>query len=123
MPLLLRKGRILVLDDDLAIQKLVAMILKREGYKVDLVDSGRKAIEAAEKTDYMALLLDLMMPTEGGMTVVQHLRKKKPELLQRVILLTGTADSVLQSISKDVFAVVKKPFDAKDLVATVAKLA
>jgi two-component system, NtrC family, response regulator PilR len=122
MPLLRRK-RVLVLDDDLSIRKLVSMILNREGYRVDAVDSGRKAIAAIEKNDYTALLLDIMMPTEGGMTVIQHLRRQRPELLQRVIVLTGTADSALQSISKDVFAIVKKPFETRDLVDTVTRLA
>ncbi len=120
--LLRRRGRVLVLDDDASIRRLVSTLLKREGYRVDAVDSGHKAIEAAEKNDYTALLLDIMMPTEGGMTVVQHLRRHRPELLQRVILLTGTTDTVLKSIAKDVFAVVKKPFDAKDLIVTVARL-
>ncbi|HSP33861.1 MAG TPA: response regulator [Thermoanaerobaculia bacterium] len=122
MALLRRKGRILLLDDDVSMQKLVSMILKREGYRVDAVDSGRKAIEAAEKEDYTALLLDIMMPTEGGMTVLQHLRKNRPELLKRVVLLTGTSDSVLKTISKDVFAVVKKPFQPEELVRTVARI-
>ena len=123
MPLFSRKARVLVLDDDVSMQKLVSMLLKREGHRVDVVDSGRKAIEAVERNDYVAILLDLMMPTEGGMTVLTHLRAQKPELLQRVILLTGMPDSVLKGISKDVFAVVRKPFDAKVLVATVARLA
>jgi len=122
MPLLRRKSRILILDDDVSIRKLVSMILKREGYRVDTVDSGRQAIEAAEKNDYAALILDIMMPTEGGMTVVQHLKRHHPELLERVVLLTGTPDSVLKTIAKDVFAVVKKPFETRDLVDTIARL-
>lgn len=122
MPLLKRKSRVLVLDDDVAIQKLVAMLLKREGHRVDVVDSGRKALEAIGKNDYSAIILDLMMPHEGGVTVIRKLREEKPELLRRVILLTGTPDAVIKTISKDVFAVVKKPFDADELVATVAKL-
>ena len=118
-----KKSRVLVLDDDVSIQKLVATLLKREGHRVDVVDNGRKAIEAIDRIDYDAVLLDLMMPTEGGMTVVGHLRQHKPALLQRVILLTATPDAVLKGISKEVFAVVKKPFTAADLIAAVAKLA
>jgi CheY-like chemotaxis protein len=118
-----RKPRVLVLDDDVSMQKLVSMLLKREGLRVDVVGSGRKAIEAIDKHDYAAILLDLMMPHEGGMTVLTHLREKSPELLQHVILLTAMPDSILKGIAKDVFAVVRKPFQASDLVATVARLA
>ena len=112
----------LLLDDDVSIQKLVSTLLKRAGHRVDVVGSGRKAIDAIQKNSYGALLLDLMMPTEGGMTVIQHLKETQPELLRRVVLLTGTPDSVLRSISKDVFAVVKKPFEPEELVETVEKV-
>lgn len=117
-----RKRRVLVLDDDRSMQKLVSMLLKREGYRVDVVGSGKEAIESIEKHEYSAILLDLMMPHEGGMTVLSHLRGKSPALLQRVILMSGMPDSVLRGIAKDVFAVVRKPFEAGDLVATVARL-
>ncbi len=123
MPLFKRKPRVLVLDDDVSMQKLVTMILKREGLRVDVVGSGSKAIEAIDGTEYAAILLDLMMPHEGGMTVISHLRHHKPALLHRVVILTGMPDSVLTAISKEVFAVVKKPFEASELVETVGRLA
>ncbi|HEX9163123.1 MAG TPA: response regulator [Thermoanaerobaculia bacterium] len=123
MGLLKRKPRVLVLDDDASIQKLVSMILKREGYRVDVVDSGRKAIDALDRTSYAAIILDLMMPHEGGVTVLNHIRGREPELLKRVILLTATPESVLRAISKDVFAVVRKPFQTEDLVSALKRLA
>lgn len=104
-------------------QKLVSALLRRKGHRVDVVDSGTKAIEAIDREEYGVLLLDVMMPTEGGVTVLRYLRQHKPELLQRVILLTATAETVLKSISKDVFAVVRKPFDPDHLIATVNRLA
>jgi len=47
-------------------QRLVSTLLKREGYRVDAFLTGRDALRAMEKTDYHVLLLDLMMPHEGG---------------------------------------------------------
>jgi len=118
-----KKSRVLVLDDDASMQKLVSTLLRRKGYRVDVVDSGEEAIDAIGRQKYTALLLDLMMPTEGGMTVLQHLRVHQPDLLKRVILLTAASESVLKSVSKDVFAVVRKPFAADDLIATIKRLA
>lgn len=122
MAFLKRKPRVLVLDDDRSMQKLVSMLLQRQGYRVDVVGSGKEAIESIGNHKYAAILLDLMMPHEGGMTVLGHLREKSPALLQHVILVTGMPDSVLKGIAKDVFAVVRKPFEASELVATVARL-
>jgi DNA-binding response OmpR family regulator len=120
--LLKRRPRVLVLDDDVAMQKLVAMLLKREGLRVDVVGDGRKAISSIDENDYAAVVLDLMMPTEGGMTVIKHLREDKPEMLRKVIVLTATPGSVLKGIAKEVFAVVSKPFQAGDLLSTVRRL-
>lgn len=122
MQLFSRKPRVLVLDDDLSMQKLVSLLLKRKGYRVDVVSTGREAIESIGRHEYTAILLDLMMPHEGGMTVLSHLRAKNPATLQHVILLTGMPDSVLKGIAKDVFAVVRKPFEASELLATVERL-
>lgn len=117
-----KKSRVLVLDDDVAMQKLVATLLKREGHRVDVVGSGRQAIKALEEDTYAVVLLDLMMPHEGGMTVIKHLRETKPEMLQKVILLTATPDAVTKTFAKDVYAIVRKPFEASDLIDAVRKL-
>lgn len=119
---LLRKPRVLLLDDDPSMQKLIAKLLRDEGYRVDVVSTGSQAIEKIGKAEYQALLLDLMTPTEGGMTVIRHLRGSDPPLLKRVVLVTASPDAVLRTVSKEVFGVVHKPFEAQELVATLRRL-
>lgn len=118
-----RKSRILLLDDDAAIQRLVALLLKRAGHRVDVVGKGNDAIRSIEANAYDALVLDLMMPTEGGMTVLKHLREKNPKLLKRVILLTATPAAVLSTVRKDVAAIVHKPFEPEELLDAIDRLA
>jgi len=116
-----KRKKVLLLEDDPAMQRLVSTLLKREGYRVDVVGSGREAIRLVGEEDYDALLLDLMMPVEGGMTVIAHLREQKPEVLRRVAVITGSPSSVLDAISREV-AIVPKPFDAATLIAAVRRL-
>ena len=118
-----KKRRVLVLDDDPAMQRLVRLLLKRAGFHVDVVARGNAAIDAIQRQSYDAMLLDLMMPVEGGMTVIKHLRTHRPELLQRVVLLTSTPDAVLRTIAGDVSGIVKKPFVADELIAAVERVA
>ncbi|HUP49944.1 MAG TPA: response regulator [Thermoanaerobaculia bacterium] len=118
-----RKSRILLLDDDVSMQKLVATLLRREGYRVEVVDHGNQAIDALGKRSYDAVLLDLMMPHEGGMTVIAHLREEDPAMLERVILLTATPEPVLKGIAAEVAGVVTKPFQPEELVETVRRVA
>jgi CheY-like chemotaxis protein len=120
MPLL-RKSRLLLLDDDPSMQRLMSTLLRREGHRVDVVSEASQAIQQLGRYKYDALLLDIMTPTEGGMTVIRHLRESRPELLRRVVLVTGSPDSLLKNVSKDVFGVVRKPFEAAELMATVKR--
>ncbi len=118
----IKRKRVLLLDDDPAIQRLVATMLRREGLRVDVVSAGAQAIEKIGSNKYDALLLDLMAPTEGGITVIQHLKKVNPQLLKRVILVTASPESVLKSIAGDAAAVVHKPFEAEQLIAKVNRV-
>lgn len=122
MALFKRKARLLLLDDDPSMQRLVTLLLRREGYAVDVVSEASAAITRLGANDYAALLLDIMTPTEGGMTVIKHLRESRPAMMKRVILVTGSPDFLLKSVASDVFAIVRKPFDAAELKATIARL-
>ena len=117
-----RKARILVLDDDSSLQKLLGALLRREGHRVDIVSSGTLALEKIAKQTYDALLLDVMTPTDGGFTVIHYLKKANPALLKRVVLLTASPDSVLRGVERDIFGIVHKPFDSADLIETVARV-
>lgn len=122
LSLLKRKARVLLLDDDPAMQRLIASVLRRAGMTVDVVSSGAQAIEKIGRTEYRALLLDLMTPTEGGVTVMRHLEKANPKLLRRVVLVTASPESLLKSVASDAAAVVHKPFDPQQLVETVNRI-
>jgi len=101
----------------------MTLLLKRAGYRVHAVDKGNEAIAALDRSRYDIILLDIMMPTEGGMTVVNHLRKKDPAMLKRVLIVTGTPPAILKSIAGEVAGIVNKPFEAQTLLDAVERAA
>ena len=113
--------RILLLEDDTSMQKLVSLLLRPLHMKVDVFGGGRDVIAsiASNPNRYDALLLDLMMPQDGGLTVLRELRDNHPELLERVILLTASGTTITAPWLPHVFAVVHKPFEGEQLVSTV----
>ena len=113
--------RVLVLEDDTMMQKLVAKLLRPLHVRVDSFGNGRDVVRkiAVGGERYDALLLDLMMPHDGGLTVLRDLREHHPSVLRRVILMTGSGTSITDPWSPLVFAVVHKPFDGSALVTTV----
>ena len=114
-----RRKRVLMLDDDSAMRRLVSLLLQRAGYRVDCFVSGNDAIHALGKQNYAAILLDLMMPLEGGMTVIRHLREQAPGTLKRVVLITGAPDGVIGPLRNEIFGVVRKPFQHDAIVKMV----
>ena len=67
------------------------------------------------------MLLDVMTPTDGGFTVIRHLRQTNPSLLKRVVLLTASPESILRGVEHDIFGIVHKPFEPARLIETVAR--
>ena len=114
--------RILLLEDDPSMQRLVSKLLRSSLHvKVELFGDGRAVVaRIADAGDrYDVLLLDLMMPHDGGLTVLRNLKDQYPELLRRVILLTGSGGTITDPWSPLVFAVVPKPFEGSALTTTV----
>jgi len=115
------RKRILLLEDDASMQRLVSKLLRSLRVRVELFGNGSAVVAriATKRERYDGLLLDLMMPHDGGLTVLRNLRDHHPALLRRVILLTASGKGITDRWSHLVFAVVHKPFDGSALVATV----
>src|SRR5258708_12150122 len=104
------RKRVLLLEDDPSMQRLVATILGREGFRVDVFLTGRQAIAAVKSAAYDVLLLDLMMPHEGGMTVIRHFRMNHPAMLKRSILFPASPHSLIEPLSPDGPTAAPHPF-------------
>lgn len=116
------KAKILVLDDEERVRKIISMQLEREGYEVKQVDGGDKAIEELKNGGPFDLMIsDIKMPGTNGMDVLKFAVEKVP--LMPVIMLTGvvnveTAVSVMRSGAFDYLI---KPITRKELIPTVEK--
>ena len=118
------KGRVLVVDDEPAIRALVAKIVERAGFKVDIAADGEEAVRKIEQADYAVIVLDLMMPAMSGYEFVEYLQQrggKRPS----VIVITAAAEASLtrQLDPAVVHSIVRKPFDINvlaDLVTAAA---
>ncbi|MDY0396531.1 response regulator transcription factor [Virgibacillus halophilus] len=110
--------KVLVVDDEDRIRRLLKMYLEREEYTVDEAENGKEALEAALKEDYDVIILDLMMPEMDGIEVCQELRKEKNT---PVIMLTakGEESNRVQGFEVGADDYIVKPFSPREVVLRV----
>lgn len=110
--------RVLVVDDNDAIQKLVSVNLKARGYAVDVAASGEEALDLFKAGNYDLLILDLVLPGLGGLDVCGHIRQQSEV---PVIVLSAREDEELKVRALDAGAddYVTKPFSHEELLARV----
>lgn len=108
--------RILVVEDELDLQRGLTRALRDEGYAVDSADNGEDGLFNAENTDYDAVILDVMMPRMDGWDVLKRLRKTKRTPVLMLTARDQSRDRVrgLDSGADDYLV---KPFDLPELLA------
>ncbi|MBP1969642.1 two-component system response regulator ResD [Virgibacillus natechei] len=114
-------GKILVVDDEERIRRLIRMYLEREEYEVEEADNGADALEKSLNNNYNVILLDLMMPEMDGIEVCKELRKEKTT---PVIMLTakGEEGNRVQGFEVGADDYIVKPFSPREVVLRVKAL-
>lgn len=113
-----RQLRILLIDDDAELGGMLAEFFARMGHHLDCAHNGRDGLTRALQGDYDAVVLDVMLPTINGFSVLQRLRQRASV---PVLLLTARIrrDDVLAGLNGGADDYVKKPFDADELLARI----
>ena len=114
--------KILVVEDNLVNQRVVMRILERIGYHSDVVDNGRKAVEAVQEKSYNVLLMDVQMPEMDGLEATRQIRKiLPPEHQPWIIALTANALLDDQRACKEAGMndYVSKPIEIEKLAQTL----
>ena len=113
-----KMNKILIIEDDKNIQRLLTLELRHKNYSVDSAYDGEQGIEMFSKNSYDLVLLDLMLPKKSGKEVCQELRK----LAETPIIIITAKDSVLDKVELlDLGAndYICKPFAMEELLARI----
>jgi CheY-like chemotaxis protein len=114
--------RVLVVDDDRSIGRVVASILSNRGYTVDVATNGYAALKLVDANRYDLAVLDYQMPEMDGVEVFRRAREKQPDLMG--IFLTAYADlnTVFPAIDAGIERVLAKPPTSGELLPLVEEL-
>ena len=110
--------RILIVDDEASIVRLLQAYLEREGYEVSTASDGREALRLARATHPHLVVLDLLLPEIDGLEVCRLLRQESDV---SIIMLTARSEETDKVIGLSVGAddYVTKPFSGREMVARI----
>ncbi|HZZ17648.1 MAG TPA: response regulator transcription factor [Candidatus Sulfotelmatobacter sp.] len=112
-------GRILVVEDDPAVQKALKRLFESEGYAVEIQANGKSALESFQAALPAVVILDLRLPKVSGSDVCKEIKAQAPTL--PIVVLSATSDVsdkvLLLELGADDY--VTKPFSPRELLARV----
>jgi len=115
------KERILVIDDDASISKLVSDVLTEEGFSVITASCGEEGIKKVHRSKPNLIILDLRLPDMNGFQICQTLKKDKNVSDIPIIMLTvkSTKSSTVAGLEMGADDYIVKPFNQEELIARV----
>ena len=121
LPAVQHGARLLVVDDDPDMLRLLSLRLTGAGYQVTAVSSAESALNQLEVEHPQLVLSDVRLPGRDGLQLFDEIRKNHPTL--PVILLTahGTIPDAVEATSRGVFTYLTKPYDARELLEKIAQ--
>jgi len=112
-----------VVDDEVNLRKVLAAMLRKEGYDVAVAADGEQALADIEKNGADVVVTDLVMPKVGGMELLKTVNASQPDVPVIIITAHGTVDSAVEAIKLGAFDYITKPFEQAEIQAVVAKAA
>ncbi len=111
--------RVLLVEDDSSTARSIELMLKSEGYIIDVTDLGEDGLDLGKIYEYDIIILDLMLPDMDGYDVLKGFRAAKIET--PILILSGlsTLDDKLKGLGFGADDYLTKPFDKRELVARI----
>jgi DNA-binding response OmpR family regulator len=118
-------GRVLVVDDDEVIRRLIAVNLQLEGFEVETAVDGQDCLDKVTEIDPDVITLDVMMPRLDGWETAVQLRRSPDTAHIKVVLITARAqeDDKTHGTRVGADAYLTKPFDPNEMIRVVRELA
>jgi len=111
--------RILIVDDDESIRKVLAAVLEENGYIIDVAKNGEEAVEKTNRGFYNLALVDIRLPDIEGIKLIAMMKETTPKM--RKIIITGfpSLQNAVEALNKGADVYIMKPFDMDKVLQTI----
>ena len=112
-------NKILLIEDDQSINKILAYELSKKGYQVDSLFDGKEAVQTILKNDYDLVLVDWMLPYQNGVSIIKEVRSN--DYVKPLILLTARSEQedIIKGLEAGADDYLTKPFQSAVLIARI----
>ncbi len=112
-------GRLLIVDDEYPLRRALHLALYAQGFDVNEAASGAEALSLARAVHYDAILLDVNMPGESGVSVCRELRALFPHVAILMLTVRGEQDDRVEALDAGADDYITKPFHMGELTARI----
>src|ERR1700691_4184661 len=114
--------RVLVVEDEKKTAAFIRKALQTESFAVDVSHNGTEALTLAAKTAFDAIVLDIMLPGQDGLSVLRQLRKRQDATPILLLSARGQVDERVEGLNAGADDYLPKPFVLAELIARVRSL-
>lgn len=115
----MNKGKILVVEDEKKIARVLSLELEYEGYEVTVKETGMDGLQALEEDSFDLVLLDVMLPELSGLEVLRRVRKTNTVTPIMLITARGSVPDKVSGLDLGANDYITKPFDIEELLARI----
>jgi DNA-binding NtrC family response regulator len=116
-----REKRILVIDDEEIILKVIREELRYEGYSVDTANDAEMGYEMIQHKHYDLVLLDYQMPMKNGLELLVDIKTLHPNLPAMIMTAFGSIDNAVEAMKLGAYDYVTKPFEDNELIVKIGQ--
>jgi len=112
-------ARILIIDDDENIRKVLATILEEEGYIVETAETGKMAIEKTRRKTYNLALIDIRLPDMEGIELLTRMRPTTPKMQKIIVTGFPTMQNAVGAVNRGADGYILKPFNVEKVLKII----
>lgn len=112
-------ARILIIDDDESVRKVLVTALEDEGYAADTAETGGEAIRKSNANFYNLALVDIRLPDMEGTRLLSEMKESTPKMVKIIVTGYPGLENAVDAVNRGADAYVVKPFKMENLLATV----